>query len=197
MAILTPLPKNMEPLIRSQLAEALQLSYNDIIPSILTLRVTQANTTDQVFDVYRMPGDFAFVISEIRGHLAINNLGGETTAGTGMLNVGGVRNRVIAKALNAQIQLTNPDRDDLRYVERDLTNTVNNVVINYLSLAMLLPIAGGSSIKLIKDRDVQPLIVPPNERLKLTFQQAVALGADDQQTEYGLDFVGALVRARG
>ncbi len=197
MAILTPLPKNMEPIIRSQLAEALQLSYNDIIPSILTLRVTQANTTDQVFDVYRMPGDFAFVISEIRGHLAINNLGGETTAGTGMLNVGGVRNRVIAKALNAQIQLTNPDRDDLRYVERDLTNTVNNVVINYLSLAMLLPIAGGSSIKLIKDRDVQPLIVPPNERLKLTFQQAVALGGDDQQTEYGLDFVGALVRARG
>jgi hypothetical protein len=197
MAILTPLPKNMEPVIRSQLAEALQLSYNDIIPSILTLRVTQANTTDQVFDVYRMPGDFAFVISEIRGHLAINNLGGETTAGTGMLNVGGVRNRVIAKALNAQIQLTNPDRDDLRYVERDLTNTVNNVVINYLSLAMLLPIAGGSPIKLIKDRDVQPLIVPPNERLKLTFQQAVALGADDQQTEYGLDFVGALVRARG
>jgi hypothetical protein len=197
MAILTPLPKNMEPVIRSQLAEALQLSYNDIIPSILTLRVTQANTTDQVFDVYRMPGDFAFVISEIRGHLAINNLGGETTAGTGMLNVGGVRNRVIAKALNAQIQLTNPDRDDLRYVERDLTNTVNNVVINYLSLAMLLPIAGGSPVKLIKDRDVQPLIVPPNERLKLTFQQAVALGADDQQTEYGLDFVGALVRARG
>jgi hypothetical protein len=197
MAILTPLPKNMEPVIRSQLAEALQLSYNDIIPSILTLRVTQANTTEQIFDVYRMPGDFAFVISEIRGHLAINNLGGETTAGTGMLNVGGVRNRVIAKALNAQIQLTNPDRDDLRYVERDLTNTVNNVVINYLSLAMLLPIAGGAPIKLIKDRDVQPLIVPPNERLKLTFQQAVALGADDQQTEYGLDFVGALVRARG
>ena len=197
MAILTPLPKNMEPVIRSQLAEALQLSYNDIIPSILTLRVTQANTTDQIFDVYRMPGDFAFVISEIRGHLAINNLGGETTAGTGMQVVGGVRNRVIMKALNAQIQLTNPDRDDLRYVERDLTNTVNNVVINYLSLAMLLPIAGGSSIKLIKDRDVQPLIVPPNERLKMTFQQAVALGVDDQQTEYGLDFVGALVRARG
>jgi hypothetical protein len=197
MAILTPLPTNFSQKIRSEMTEAIQLTYNDIIPAVIHLRVTQANTTTQAFDVFRIPGDYAFLCSEIRAHIAINAPRAETTAGTGLLNVGGMRNRIIVKALNAKIKLTNADRDDLRFVETDLNNTVDGTANNYLSMAMLMPIAGGRPIKFINDYDVAPLIMPANERIKLSFQQAVALGADDQQTEYGVALIGALVRARG
>jgi hypothetical protein len=198
MAILTPMPANFDPKIRSALTEALQLSgYNDIIPAIIHLRVTQANTTTPGFDTFRMPGDFAFACYQIRGHIAINSLTNEVTGAGGLLDIGGTRNRVIAKALNMRFNLNNPDRDDMRIIETDLQNSVNGVAINSLCLATLLPMAGGAPMDLINDYDVTPLIINANERMKLTAQQAVALGANDQQTEYGLVFMGALARARG
>jgi len=198
MAILTPMPVNFDPKIRSALTEALQLSgYNDIIPAIIHLRVTQADSTAPLFDTFRMPGDFAFACYQIRGHIAINSLTNEVVGAGGLMDIGGVRNRVIAKALNMRFNLNNPDRDDMRIIETDLQNSVNGVAQNSLCLATLLPIAGGGPMDFINDYDVTPLIINANERMKLTAQQAVALGVDDQQTEYGLVFMGALARARG
>jgi hypothetical protein len=207
VAILTPAPRNFQQKIRSELTEALQLSYYDIIPSILHLRVTLAGTgarpavvnPGSASDIYRVAGDYNFLIGEIRAHVAMNQLGSEDTVGaTGLNSLVGTRNRTVVKALNAKAFLVNPDRNDLRFVETDIQNSSSQFggsVISPLSLASLMPEAGGSPVSLIGDGYVMPLIVPSNERIKMTIvllDPNATLG----QTEYGLTCIGALVRAR-
>jgi hypothetical protein len=148
-------------------------------------------------DIYRVPGDYALVVGEIRAHVAMNQLGSENTVGaTGLNALVGTRNRLAVKALNAKVTLVNADRNDLTFVETSIQNsTAQGGVISPLTLGTLLPSCGGGPIQLIRKGYVMPLIVPGNERLKLT----VALidgNVAANQTEYGLTMLGAFVRSR-
>jgi hypothetical protein len=208
MAILTPAPANFQQKIRSELTEGLQLGYADIIPSVLHLRVTMSGTNIvnkvattlpiPASDIYRVGGDYNFLIGEIRAHLALNGVSTEATGGdfAGMMDDTTVKGRMIAKALNAKVSLFNADRNDLRFVENNIQNSsVGGPLISDLCLGSIMPLAGGSSIKLIQKGYIMPLIVPGNERL----QMKVTLtdpGASTGATEYGLTCIGALVRMR-
>lgn len=208
MAILTPAPINFKQQIRSELAEALRLNYGNIFPTALHLRVTlgsggvsgAAVLPSPGVDTYRSPGDYALVVGEIRAHIAINTPSAETTAGgfkTGLLSVNAMQDRVIAKAMNARVSLVNADRDNLKLVESDIANSANPLgVFGSMALSTLMPVAGGSPLRLITDSDVMPYLLPANERLRLTVQLRDAetgLG----ETEYGLVLLGAFVRSRG
>ena len=207
MAILTPAPANFQQRIRSELIEALQLGYADIIPSILHMRVTLAGTTivnkaatvlpTPASDIFRVSGDYNFLIGEIRAHIALNSVSTESTAAmTGMMADSSVRGRMIAKALNAKVSLFNADRNDLRFVENNIQNSsVGGPLLSNLCLASLMPLAGGSSVKLINQGYIMPLIVPNNERLQMQVTLSNAM-ASTGATEYGLTCIGALVRMR-
>ena len=208
MAILTPAPANFQQKIRSELTEALQLGYADIIPSILHMRVTAQGTNivnkvattiaPNASDIFRVGGDYNFLIGEIRAHLALNSVSTEETGGdfNGFMADTSVRGRMVAKALNTKVSLFNADRNDLRFVENNIQNSsVGGPLLSNLSLASILPLAGGSSIKLINKNYVMPLIVPGNERLqmKVTLTNAAV---STNPAEYGLTCIGALVRMR-
>lgn len=206
MSMLTPPPINFQQRIRSALAEALRLNYGDIFPTILHLRTTLASggvsgaatLPSPGIDTYRTPGDYALVIGEIRAHIAINALSSETTDGnTGLLRVNSMRDRIIAKAMNARVTLVNADRDNLKAIETDVSNSANPLGLSAsLALSSLMPEAGGSPLRLIADGDVMPYLTPANERLRLTVQlndAQTGLG----ETEYGLVLMGAFVRSRG
>jgi len=205
VAILTPAPANFQQKIRSELTEALQLGYADIIPSILHLRTTLLGTGGPPAttlptpgsDIFRVSGDYNFLIGEVRAHIALNGVSTESTAGmTGMMADASVRGRMIAKALNAKVSLFNADRNDLRFVENNIQNSsVGGPLLSNLSLASIMPMAGGSSIKLINKNYIMPLIVPNNERLQMQVTLSNAM-ASTGATEYGLTCIGALVRMR-
>lgn len=209
MAVLTPAPRNFQQRIRSELTEGLQLSYYDIIPVMLTLRTTITPSSGALpavrpnfqsaagTDIYRVPGEYAMVIGEIRGHIAMNELGSESTVGaTGLNSLVGTRNRLAAKALNASVTLVNADRNDLTFVESSIQNSASQGgVFSPLSLGSLLPMCGGSPIKLINKGYLMPFLVPGNERLKLSVALADGNVAANQ-TEYGLTLIGAFVRSR-
>lgn len=206
MAILTPAPLNFQQKIRSELTEGLQLSYYDIIPSVLHLRATLTAAGGparpnfvgtQGTDIFRIPGDYNFLVGEVRAHLAMNSLSNEDTVGaTGPNALVGVRNRSIVKALNAKVSLVNADRNDLRFTELDIQNSsANGSVISPLCLASLMPDAGGSPVKLINQGYIMPLVVPGNERLRMVVTLRDGNAAVGE-TEYGLTLIGALVRSR-
>ena len=206
MAILTPAPFNFQQKIRSELTEGLMLSYYDIIPSVLHLRATltpgsgssRPNYTGNAgSDIFRIPGDYNFLVGEVRAHVAMNALGSEDTIGAAGPNaLVGVRNRTIVKALNAKVTLVNADRNDLRFTELDIQNSSNNgAVVSPLCLGTLLPAAGGAPIKLIRNGYIAPLIVPGNERLRMNVIIRDGNAAAGE-TEYGLTLLGALVRSR-
>jgi len=206
VAILTPAPFNFQQKIRSELTEGLMLSYYDIIPSVLHLRATLTAgsgaarpnyTGNSGSDIFRIPGDYNFLIGEVRAHVAMNALSTEDTIGaTGPNALVGVRNRTLVKALNAKVTLVNADRNDLRFTELDIQNSASNgAVVSPLCLGTLLPEAGGAPIKLIRNGYIAPLIVPGNERLRMNVilrDGNAAVG----ETEYGLTLLGALVRSR-
>jgi hypothetical protein len=204
MAVLTPAPLNFQQKIRSELAEGLQLSYADIIPVVLNLRVTMAATgampaavlpTPQS-DYFRMPGDYALLVSEMRADVTLNSISTETTASaTGLNAMASVIARTTVKALNAKATLVNSDRNDLTVIETQIQNSsTNGALKSALCLASLMPVAGGSPLKFIDKGYVMPLIVPANERLTMTITLADANAAIGS-TEYGLTLLGALVRS--
>lgn len=209
MAILTPAPVNFQQKIRSELTEILQLSYADIIPTVISMRVTLASTgarpnatfnanfPNSSTDLFRVPGDYAFLASEVRADIAMNELSVESTVGaTGLNALVGARNRTIVKAMNAKASLVNADRNGLTFVENNLQNSATNgPLLSNLCLASLMPVAGGAPLKLIDQNYVTPLVFPGNERISMTItlrDPNAALG----ETEYGLALIGALVRSR-
>lgn len=214
MAILTPVPFNFQQKIRSELTEQYQLSYADIMPTVIHLRVAMQGTgaaapppvaaatvvPDPQSDQFRIPGDYNLLVSEVRAHVALNSLSTESAiiadGFTGMMSDATVKGRIIAKALNAKVSLFNADRNNLTFVENNLQNSsTNGALISNLCLASLMPIAGGAPLKLIDQSYVMPLIVPGNERIQMqvTLRNAAA---STGLTEYGLVLVGALVRSR-
>lgn len=211
MAVLTPAAFNFQEKIRSELVEGLQLSYADLIPTIIHLRVTMQSTPGPngldprdgavlpapATDTYRIPGDYNLMVSEIHAHIAMNTLASENTTGaSGFTLLDGVQNRTAVKALNAFATLVNADRNDLTLVETNIINSsANGAVQSPLCLGTLLPTCGGAPMKLIDQNYVAPLIVPGNERLRLTVALKDA-GAGLGQTEYGLTLIGSLVRMR-
>lgn len=204
MAILTPAPRNFQEKIRSELVEGLQLSYADIMPTVVHLRVSMAGTgaygaatlpTPQS-DTVRIPGDYNFLATEVHAHVAMAQLSSEGVGSAGLMLLSGVRNRTIVKALSAFVTLVNADRNDLTFVENNIQNSSSNgPVVSNLCLASLMPMTGGEPIKLVDQNYVAPLIVPMNERLRLTVTLTNA-DASLNQTEYGLTLIGAMVRAR-
>jgi hypothetical protein len=207
MAMLTPAPINFQQKIRSELTEGLQLSYYDIIPSVMHMRTTlnavggpaRPNFLGtQGTDIFRIPGDYNFLIGEVHAHLAMNAIASEDTVGAAGPNaLVGVRNRAIVKALNAKVSLVNADRNDLRFTELDIQNSsANGAVVSPLCLASLMPMAGGSPVHLIQKGYIMPLVVPGNERLRLVVTLRDGNAAVGE-TEYGLMLIGALVRSRG
>lgn len=203
MAILTPAPINFRQQIRSQLSELMRLSFADIYPTALHMRVTMASTAGvpnvlpaPQFDTYRIPGDYTLVVGEIRAHIALNQLSSEA-AGTGMLASTSIESRIVTKAMNARATLVNADRDNLKVIETVINNSANPTGLSAtLSLASLMPAAGGAPMRFIGDGVALPLMVPGNERLQLK----VELDDADTgllQTEYGLVLMGAFCRSRG
>lgn len=211
MSLMTPAPFNFQQRIRSELTEGLQLSYNDIIPTIIHLRVTLQSTPGpdienpragaiappQTFDTYRIPGDYNFLATEIHAHLAMTTLSDENTTGaTGLVLLNNVKDRTAVKAMNTFVSLVNADRNDLTFVETNIQNSSSNgALVSNLCLATLLPLCGGAPIKMVDQGYIAPLIVPANERLRLGVKLTDA-AAGIGQTEYGLALVGALVRMR-
>lgn len=202
MAILTPMPVNFRQTIRSALAEALRLDYGSIFPTVLHMRVTLDGTAGlpaPAIDTYRIPGDYSLVIGEVRAHIALNGIGteNEETGATGLLQIPDMQSRVIAKAMNARVTLVNADRENLKLVETDITNTSSPLgVSGSLPLSALMPVAGGSPIRFIADGDVMPYLAGGNERLRMTVSVNDATTAGFS-TEYGLVLMGAFVRSRG
>jgi hypothetical protein len=204
--LITSAPLNFQQRIRSELTEALQLGYGDIQPCVLHMRVTVAGSGARpnvaipapATDQWRNTGDMNFIVGEVHAHLAMNELASESTVGaTGLNSLVGVRQRTIVKALNTKVTLVNTDRNNLRFVETDITSNTagGGSVLSPLSLASLLPAAGGSPVKLISEGYVMPYILPAQEQLQLTvsfLDGNATLG----QTEYGLTLVGALVRSK-
>ena len=212
MAILTPVPFNFQQKIRSELTEQYQLSYADIIPTVIHLRVSMQGTGAPApgqaatvlppaqSDLFRIPGDYNLLVSEVRAHVALNSLSTESAVigdgFTGMMSDASVRGRVIAKALNAKATLFNADRNNLTFVENNLQNSSSGgALLSDLCLASIMPLAGGAPLKLIDQGYVMPLVVPGNERLQMqvTLRNAAA---STGLTEYGLVLIGALVRSR-
>ena len=97
----------------------------------------------------------------------------------------------------ADLPLVNADRDNLKLIETDISNSANPAgVSGTLALSALLPEAGGSPMRFIADGDVMPFITPANERLRMTVYLNDAETAEGE-TEYGLVLMGAFVRSRG
>lgn len=200
MSLLTPAPFNFQQRIRSELIEGLQLSYNDIIPTIIHLRVTMIGdgitVPPQATDTFRIPGDYNFLAAEMHAHVVLNSPTTEVAGTGGILALYGIKNRVAAKALNAKALLVNADRNDLTFVEANISNSsANGNVQSPLVLGTLMPICGGAPIKMIDQGYIAPLIVPANERLQLTVNLTDAAAAQGS-AEYGLALIGALVRMR-
>ena len=200
MSLLTPAPFNFQQCIRSELIEGLQLSYNDIIPTIIHLRVTMIGdglvVPPQATDTFRIPGDYNFLVAEMHAHVVLNSPTTEEIGTGGILALYGIKNRVAAKALNAKALLVNADRNDLTFVEANISNSSSNGnVQSPLVLGTLMPICGGAPIKMIDQGYIAPLIVPANERLQLTINLTDAVTAKGS-AEYGLAMIGALVRMR-
>jgi hypothetical protein len=200
MSLLTPAPFNFQQRIRSELIEGLQLSYNDIIPTIIHLRVTMIGdglvVPPQATDTFRIPGDYNFLVAEMHAHVVLNSPTTEEIGTGGILALYGIKNRVAAKALNAKALLVNADRNDLTFVEANISNSSSNGnVQSPLVLGTLMPICGGAPIKMIDQGYIAPLIVPANERLQLTVNLTDAVAAKGS-AEYGLAMIGALVRMR-
>jgi hypothetical protein len=198
MAQMTPAPGNfMEP-IRSALAETLGLSYADILPQVMNLRVTLDSTKISDTDEYRIDGGYHFIGYEVRAHIASNVPSAEAYAGAAgtLTSFGSFQHFMAAKALNCRVELFNPDREALRYIETDVQNSGGNVATS-LSLAALLPIAGGAPIKFCEGNEIVPLLVMEGDRIRMkaTLNETAA-EIVGQQTEYGLTIFGAYVRAR-
>lgn len=203
MSNLTPAPYNFQERIRSELIEGLQLSYQDILPTVVTLRTTLigdgVSVPSQGEDIFRIPGDYNFLVSEIHAHVTLNSPTTEDNVGGvnfGMSALYGIRNRVIAKALNAKMLLVNADRNDLTFVEPSIQNSSSNgAVQSPLTLGTIMPLCGGVPIKMVDQGYIAPLIVPANERVKLTVNLINAVTAKGS-TEYGVSLFGAMVRMR-
>jgi hypothetical protein len=204
MGILTAAPRNFQEKIRSELTEGLQLSYNDIMPTVVHLRASMAGSGAYgaatlplaASDTVRIPGDYNFLATEVHAHVAMAQVSQEGVGSSGLMLLSGIRNRTLAKALSAFVSLVNADRNDLTFVENNIQNSsANGAVISNLCLASIMPLAGGEPIKLIDQNYVAPLIVPANERLRMIVTLTNA-EASLNQTEYGLTLIGAMVRAR-
>lgn len=198
MAVMTPPPSNFQEPIRSALAEALSLSYADILPQVLNLRVTLDAAKLSDFDEYRIDGGYHFIAWEVRPHVAMNSLSTEVAAGgAGSLGlIGGVQQRQLLKALNAQVELFNPDREAMRYIETDVQNSAGDLS-TALRMSDLMSMAGGGSILFASANDIMPLLVMEGDRIRMKVTLADSAAAVvGQQTEYGLSLIGAFVRAR-
>lgn len=198
MAQMTPAPQNfMEP-IRSALAEALGLSYADILPQILNLRTTLDSTKTGDIDEYRIDGGYHLLVLEVRGHIAMNQISSEAFAGAAgtLTSFGGIEQRTAVKALNCRVNLYNPDREAMKYIETDVQNSAG-MLASQMALSSLMPVANGRPIKFIDGNDIMPLLVMEGDRIRMSAQlidtDAAIVGG---QTEYGLDLVGFFVRAR-
>ena len=190
-------PTNLSERIRSHIRETLTLSTQDFMSQTVEMVVTlnRSNGVAGGSDQYLVPGEYVFLVGEIRGHIALDSISTETLFGAGLGAVGGVMNRAQLKAQNTKIKLVDVDSQNRRIIHESTPDVPDASVC----LSSLLPVAGGSPIQFVDDNDITPLIIGPGHTLRLDVELSAALGAiasDDAATEYGVQLVGALVRFR-
>jgi len=191
MALMTPAPQNfMEP-IRSALAETLGLSYADILPQILHLRVALDQNVVSGIDEYRIDGGYHFLVWEVHAHLAPNAM---NPLELDPIDFAALKKHHRAKAWNCNFSLYNPDREAMKFTETDVQNSAGNVALAS-NLGDLLK----QPVKFCEGNDIMPLIVMENDRLRMSaslVKTAFDGDAGLDTTEYGVMLIGAFVRAR-
>lgn len=191
MAQMTPAPQNfMEP-IRSAIAETLGLSYADVLPQILHLRVSLDKNATAALDEYRIDGGYHFLVWEAHAHIAPNAL---APAGAGEAGIADLKKYHRAKAWNCSISLYNPDREAMRYIENDVQNSAGNTAVS-MNLGDLMK----RPVKFCEGNDIMPLLVMENDRLRMGASLIKTAFDDDaglDTTEYGVMLIGAFIRAR-
>lgn len=201
MSTMTPVPQNLHEDMRSTIAEALGLTMADVLPQIMNLRVILDSAKIVGVDEFRVDGGFAFIGWEVRPHIAMNEPSKELAGAVGsFLNLRSIKQRTMYKALNATLTLWNPDREGMKVVETDVTNSSGQLA-TYLAMSSLWPDLGGAPLQFCADGDFMPLFVPQGDRLKLQVNLGIAPIASpangaEGQTEYGVDIIGAYVRVR-
>jgi len=190
MAQMTPAPQNfMEP-IRSALAETLGLSYADVLPQILHLRVSLDGTMTNALDEYRIDGGYHFLVWEVHAHIAPTQLNPFDPP----LGISAIRKYHRAKAWNCSISLYNPDREAMRYIENDVQNSAGNTAVS-MNLGDLMK----RPVKFCEGNDIMPLLVMENDRLRMGASLIKTAFYNDSgldTTEYGVMLIGAFIRAR-
>jgi len=194
MALMTPAPQNfMEP-IRSALAETLGLSYADILPQILHLRVALDQNVVSGIDEYRIDGGYHFLAWEAHAHIAPNALAPTESGLSLATDIAALRKYHRAKAWNCSFSLYNPDREAMKYVENDVQNSAGNVALS-MNLGDLLK----RPAKFCEGNDIMPLLVMENDRLRMgasLIKTDFTSDAGLDTTEYGVMLIGAFIRAR-
>jgi hypothetical protein len=181
-------PKYTQEKIRSLLDESKKITMSNLRDDVVTLRVQLSSGTLFGSDTFQIPSGRNFLIREIRGHFAFQQPSSEVAgAGTTMATSFNLRDRMIAKALQARIALVNQDRSDLKVIESDIGQN------NTLCLASILQAAGGAPIVFGEEL---PLLVPAVDTLRLdvTLRDATTAGV---ATEYGVTLIGSMVAITG
>lgn len=144
----------------------------------ITMRTRLLAGTTSGQQNFRVRSNHVLLITTIRGHLAFNDLDGETLAITGLGNPD-MHDRLFIKAMNCRMDLMNQDRN-IKIFEGGQT----------LPLAQLLPMTGGEPI-----RFDPPHIVMPGQTIQLdTTLNETAAALVGGSTDYGVQIDGILVR---
>lgn len=130
-------------------------------------------------DSYRVPTTHDLVVEEIKGHVVITDLAAEPASPAGPIALPSISERIALKAMNAEFDLRNIDREQ-RIVENHRIN-----------VGSLMSVAGGESLKFTKI----PHKILAGETLRfdaslINTTATYAAGA----ARYGIILVGHLVR---
>lgn len=166
---------------------AIAASYVSIDPekvravAVPLYAVLAAGASTSGTDAYRVPTTHDFVIEEIKAHIVITDLAAEPASPAGASDIGlpGLGDRLALKAMNAEFDLRNIDREQ-------------RIVDNHrMTISALMTIAGGEPLKF----GMTPHKILAGETIRLDVAlinttSDFASGA----ARYGVILVGKLVR---
>lgn len=124
----------IQPELLTKLAEARDIGLADYRAETITLLTSLSTTTTSGNDTFNIPPDKNFMLTDVRGYLALTAMTSETLAIVGLGNPS-VQDRVLIKGMNTKI--------DLQIQNLSLKLFDNRPV----ALAAILPALGGPPIK--------------------------------------------------
>ncbi len=170
----------MEGAIRSRLMEALELTTDDYRGYSVPLKVSLSGSVTSGSDTFKVPANYHFLVTDIRGLLALTAMTTEPATIPGIGNPQ-VRDRIALKAMNSLVKLIEQDG------QYDLIDHAT------LPVAAILEQAGGSRIDM---RDA-PMKIPANNTVELDVTlydtTAAIIGGN---YDVGVVLSGYLVKAR-